>query len=344
MCKITECTGVSKDIYGGCCYKHKRLFLLNQDDNSIIIENFTNNLKDYTKNEIINSIKFFNKDKKNYSVLKKNILFEEYKLLIQKYEKYKKNDIKIIKNIQNKYIGNKKNKINILRGEGFIDKSKTNNEIDFFTYETKEEISDKYYFSYKDESNILWFFDIRSFNKLIEHNQPNPYTMIKIPSNIIKNAKLLSEKINLGKKDEIINQTQLKLSRKQTIKQKCIDLFCDIESTTMYCHPQWFLSLGIPYLKRLYRNLEDLWNYRLQISNEIKSRICPPNGLVFTNRVSEVNGFRDKYDLQNLLLNEVMKFQRASTLEDKKMGFTYFMIGMVSVSKECYETHPFLIV
>ena len=50
----------------------------------------------------------------------------------------------------------------------------------------------------------------------------------------------------------------------------------------MYCHPEWFLHLTINYLKRLYRNLEDLWNYRLQLTNDVKSRICPPNGLAFT--------------------------------------------------------------
>ena len=152
--------------------------------------------------------------------------------------------------------------------------------LDFFTYETRMKLK-KYYFSYKDDKGFIWFFDIRSFNKLIEHNQPNPYTMVKIPSKIIEKAKLLSKKINLGKKDEVINQTQLKLSRKQIIKQKCIDLFCDIETTTMYCHPEWFLLLNIHYLKKLYRNLEDLWNYRLQLTNEVKSRICPPNGLTY---------------------------------------------------------------
>ena len=47
----------------------------------------------------------------------------------------------------------------------------------------------------------------------------------------------------------------------------------DIEATTMYCNPQWFFNLHLNNLRRLYRNLEDLWNYRLEISNEIKS-IC----------------------------------------------------------------------
>ena len=84
MCIITDCTGCSKDIYGGNCYKHRGLFLLNQDNNSIILERFTNNSKDYTKTELIKSIKIFNKNKKNYFSLKKNILFEEYKSLILK--------------------------------------------------------------------------------------------------------------------------------------------------------------------------------------------------------------------------------------------------------------------
>ena len=38
----------------------------------------------------------------------------------------------------------------------------------------------------------------------------------------------------------------------------------------MFCRAKSFLDLSISRLKTLYRNLEDIWNYRLQLSNEMK--------------------------------------------------------------------------
>ena len=340
MCNFANCNSKSKK-YGNYCHKHKREYLIKDD--IILISNFTGRCSDYLKKDLVNTINY-RANYKNTKGKNKEELFIFLKELIEKIKEYDENDITKIKKIQGFFRNKKYEKINCFRGEGFLNKDKVNNETDFFTYDTIEEIDEKYYFSYKDEKQFIWFFDIRSFNKLIELKQPNPYTMKEIPSEAISNAKKLTELLNLSKKDELIDKKQIKISRKQMIKQKCIDLFCDIETTTMYCNPQWFFNLHLNNLKRLYRNLEDLWNYRLEISNEIKSRISPPNGLVFTTRVSEVNQIQNKYDIQELLINEINKFQNAITPEDKKMGYTYFMIGLVSVSRECYETHPFLVV
>ena len=86
------------------------------------------------------------------------------------------------------------------KGEGFKDKTKCNNETDFFTYDTLNEIDDKYFFSYKDNGGIIWLFDIRSFLKLLEMGQNNPYTREEIPESVKIRANELSEIINLTKK------------------------------------------------------------------------------------------------------------------------------------------------
>ena len=338
MCIITDCQNKAK--YGEYCTKHKRNYLVSE--NIIIRERFTNKSSDYLKNHIIQTLK---KSIRNYKLIKnkkKEVFFQELKTYYQKLQTYGNDDINKIKILQLIYRYYKSIKVNKLRGEGFLNKEKSNNETDFFTYETRDEIKDKYYFSYKDEKGFIWFFDIRSFNKLIEFNQPNPYTMNKIPNKSIEKSKVLTNILNLSVKDEVVDKKLLQTSRKQIIKQKCIDLFCDIETTTMYCHPEWFLLLNLQYLKKLYRNLEDLWNYRLQLTNDVKSRICPPNGLAFTMRVSDINRISDGPELRNIILNEILKFKNASTVEDKKMGYTYFIIGLGSVSRSCYECHSWL--
>jgi len=340
MCILTECQNKCK--YGDYCTKHKRHYLVSGDQ--INTMKFTNKESDYLKKDIITTVEAIHYT--NYCGVrnkKKKDAFLILQEVFSKFKKYDEKEINIIVKLQKTYQLRKENEIKKLRGEGFVDKTKSNNDTDFFTYETIDEIKNKYYFSYKDDNEFIWFFDIRSFNKLIEFKQPNPYTMSAIPRSIIKRSKLLTEKLKLGVLDEVIDHTQLQVSIEQTIKQKCIDLFCDIENTGYYCQPNWFLNLNINLLKKLYGNLEDLWNYRLQITSDVKKKISPPNGRVFTQRVSDVNRYSNIGEIRKLILNEVMRFQNAISSDDRKLGYMYFIIGLGTVSRECCETHPWII-
>ena len=59
-------------------------------------------------------------------------------------------------------------------------------------------------------------------------------------------------------------------------------------------------------------------------------------------KVSDVMRYNSKEVLQELIINDVMKFRGATTDEDKKLGYMYFLIGLGSVSRECWETHQWL--
>ena len=337
MCIFSHCN--NKDKYGEYCYKHRRNYLIDSDTNRIIIERWTNKCSDYLKDDILKNLHAFGYWPTENNKKQLFILLSEKINALQTYnEKDLQNIIYIQKIIKDKGL----QKLNKLRGPGFLNKTLSNNESDFFTYDSREEIENKYYFSYKDEKEFIWFFDIRSFNKLIEMKQPNPYTMLPIPKEVIKRSKKLIKLLHLNQSDELIDQKQLQLSRRQIVKQKCIDLFSDIDNSGYYCQPIWFLNLNLSLLKRLYKNLEDLWNYRLQITPEVKSRICPPNGLVFTTRISDVNHYTNRDELRDLLLNDIIKFQNAVSFEDKKLGYMYFIIGLGTVSRPCVETHEWL--
>ena len=127
--------------------------------------------------------------------------------------------------------------------------------------------------------------------------------------------------------------------RKETIKQKIVDLFSFIEQSGYTCHIEWFTSLSIRRLKELYKQLEDIWNYRSQLSHEMKCNICPPNADIFKTPMIEVMNYNNREDLQELILHEVMKFTQASTDSDRKLGFMYFLIAFGMVSQPCYLAH-----
>ena len=100
------------------------------------------------------------KKKKEYETL----LFDYFEKL-NEYTKHLDKIVLIQKNVR-KYLNSKKLKT---QGIGIINKSKCSNPEDFYTLDNINEIEDKYFFSYEQDGHI-YFFDIRSFNKLLNNN------------------------------------------------------------------------------------------------------------------------------------------------------------------------------
>ena len=313
--------------YGEYCYKHRREYLI--QNNTICRDRFTGLSKDYLKKDLINYMK--HKMRINTIISDKKKLFEKVDKHINAINEYHSidNDENIIK-IQSLVRGkNTRNKLN---------EFKCNNSEDFYTYDELKDIPKKYFYSYVDNKKFRWGFDIRSFDKLIAMNYPNPYTTEPIPQNIVSEVK---QKINDLRKDNnyIDISDSIVRERKDANKQKIVDLFSYIEQSGYTCQIDWFTSLTVRRLKELYRQLEDVWNYRSQLSNQMKRNICPPNADIFNTPMIEVMNYTSKEDLQELILHEVMKFTNAVSDSDRKLGFMYFLIAFGMVSPQCYQAH-----
>jgi len=328
-------------MYGNYCKKHKRSHLIQNE--LISFTNFTNKSSDYLKGDILNTLNKID-IKKHKKSLKKGILFDILSNKYGKFVHYTNNYSSIIM-IQKHY---KKRYIKLhgsLRGEGFIDKSKCNNQEDFFTYETAYEIDDKYFFSYKDNKNIVWFFDIRSLKKILEMDQPNPYTMVPIDNNIKRKAQKLIKYLNdknipLHFEDEM---KELKKDKKSILKLKIVDLSANIERLGFSFNIEWFKGLHTTNLKKLYSLLEDIWNYRAQLSSAMKMKICPPNGIVFNKSQLEIRNITSRDNIRTIILDDVLKFGNAVEEGDKKTGYMYFLIGLAKINPVVYDIHPWIL-
>jgi hypothetical protein len=319
MSTCTNCSSKAKVVYGGYCKNHRKEYLL--DDSMILIDRFTCEMKDYTLPEL------------------KNFFTE----LVTYFNSNKYRDVNISSIIRLQSIVRRKlltNRVR-LRGTCVLNRSLCNNDEDFYTYDPKDEIEDKYFFSYKDSSHNYWCFDIRSLKKLIDMNYGNPYTTEPIPD-IIKDkvhtliSKLLSQNIQV-----VIDNTVI-TDRKLVIKQKFVDIFSQIEVSGYSCNIDWVLNLSVPRLKRLYRELEDIWNYRAGLSQQVKCNIAPPHGQLFVMPVHDYMICTEKLELLEILGNELMKIMGATSPSDMNLGFMYFIMGLSIVNQQCLMIHPWV--
>ena len=334
-CEINECS--SMRAYGCFCRKHKDNYLLDTDG-YLLNQRFTNNPKDYKVCSLKKTCEqLAPQKKKQIKKLKKPELFNLYSLMI-KWSSVSDYEGKVIQSLQRKVKKTLQDKLLIKsQGPAVLNRSLCNNSEDFYTFEDIEEVPQKYFYSYKDDKDIVWGFDIRSLVELMQNNGENPYTRISLPQ-VVKDdisriqKSLIKEKLHTTHK-KIVSQDKTTL-----LYQRVTDLFSRIEYNGYSCSENWMLSLSLNNLKKLYRNLEDIWNYRLQQTNEQKIKICPPNGVNFA-RSSFILHTNSREAVIDVLISDICRFERAQDPNDTKLGYMYFLIGLGGFSRECYETH-----
>ena len=328
-----KCNKKPNKCYGGYCKKHKDEYLLKEG--IINLDNFTGDIKDY---KLCDLKKYCNETiSKCPSKFKKDDYFKKIMEYHNK-QNYLQNNIKYILKIQSYVRRFTINKNIRLRGLAYLNRSICNNDEDFYTYEPIQDIEDKYFFSYKDNQKNFWGFDIRSLKKLLDMNYDNPYTTEVIPESVKIQVNTLINHLNQKNVVTVIENTIVS-DRKALVKQKFVDIFAQMEYVGYSCDVSWVLELNNHRLKRLYRELEDIWNYRANLSEVTKRAIVPPNGRLCSTPVSDYNHCNVRVELQEMLANELLKICGAVDPGNMNLGFMYFIIALSYVSRPCFMIH-----
>lgn len=228
-----------------------------------------------------------------------------------------------------------------LKGKNNKKGDKYSNETDFYTMERIDEISRLEYYIYK-EGSFKYVFKISSlieyFNK---KNSMNPYNRNKFPSNMIKKVREMSILNNILRILPENKDEEMILSEEIKIRQKSIDLFQDINLLGNYSDFMWFLNLGRGGTYRFIRELEDIWNYRSQISDEVKKEIYPPTGNPFINE--EIHRDLEINEIKNVALNIINKLVNTSTdNQSRSLGAIYVLSALTLVSFNAAVSLPWL--
>jgi hypothetical protein len=127
--------------------------------------------------------------------------------------------------------------------------------------------------------------------------------------------------------------------RKTTVKHKFVDIFSQMEYSGYSCDVSWILELNNSRLKRLYKELEDIWNYRANLSETTKRLIAPPDGRLCTVPVVDYNNCNISVELQEMLATTLLKICNATDPGNMNLGFMYFIISLSCVSRDCLLIH-----
>jgi hypothetical protein len=301
-----------------------------------------NNYNDITKyNYNVTQLKSFAK----YYKLKLSGNKNELLLRVYSFLHFSSFIIKIQKNFRRLIVKKYKN----LHGPAAINRKICNNNTDFITMETIEEINFHQFFSYKDTDGFIYGFDISSLHNLnskCSKDMKNPYnrklfpeTVIKDIKSMIKISKILKININLTYED-----ASQKVSNEKAIELRALSLFQNIDALGNYSNPKWFLSLNKIQIIKLLRELCDIWNYRVQITPEIKRNICPPNGDPFRNlSMTYIQTEESMLQIRKVVLEVFEKLVNNGIDKDSKSLGAYYVLGCLTlVNQEAATSLPWL--
>lgn len=240
-----------------------------------------------------------------------------------------------------------------LYGPAFKNASLCTNSDDFYSMEPLNELHPFQRFSYKDDDDFIYGFDIISIYNLIgqtENGQKvqNPFNRKLIKWCILENLRsliMLSYILNIPVKLQLEEDTS-QIDRKKAVELECLRLFQIINSLGNYSDQKWFMELNSNELVRFLRELIDIWTYRAQLTNETKLSICPPYGNPFIhinripiNRLSnlEIDELRS-----HLLIIIDMLVTSGLDQSNKSLGAIYVLGALTIVNEDAANALPWL--
>ena len=136
------------------------------------------------------------------------------------------------------------------------------------------------------------------------------------------------------------------LTEEQELDQYIIKIFQKIDTFGYNTNISWFSNLTENNLYKLWFYLEDIWNYRANLSNEEKNNIInhsvKPFSIFYKYKHKQIN-ITNKVQLQNHILDDFDLFLSYSkNREYSNIGCLYILTSLSMVSIDCLQTMPWL--
>lgn len=268
------------------------------------------------------------------------------------------------------------NKYRMLCGPGYLHTSDCVNDTDFYTFDKLSKIRPMELFTYRDNDDKIYGFHIASIFHLIISSYPNitnPYNRSVIPSCVIKNVyeklvygSLLGFRVSvkLDDDDNVYNDDEAAtvasadassaaggggggLTREKQEELFIVDLFQHINTLGNYSDSEWFIALQRTELIRFIRNIHDIWYYRANLTQEMKERICPPNGNPFVLHNAHVNlnvlTLLTDPEIRTICVSIIDRMvRRGISREDQCLGAFYVLATLTIVNQDARNAMPWL--
>jgi hypothetical protein len=236
---------------------------------------------------------------------------------------------------------------NKLRGPGRFNRKLCVNETDFFTMEDIASVPFSDIYTYRDKKGQVYAFEITSIFNLFKKGTSrttNPYNRDPFPTHVRDDLKrILQISKVLGEAIDVSIEEPETIPIEKQLELRATGLFHAIDSLGNYTDPAWFNNLQRIMLIRFIRELSDIWNYRAQLSHQIKREICPPYGNPFGSLNMRALPVYPEDQIKRIALNIIETMvKQGATESNRSLGANYVLCALTLVSPEAAESLPWL--
>jgi hypothetical protein len=196
-----------------------------------------------------------------------------------------------------------------LRGPGLRNRESCVNDCDFYSLDPLSTIHHHQFFSFADEKNFVYGFDLFSLMTLMKKTNKiiNPYNRSPIPNDafmallglykitrilfpqwipssetpipLVKRPARITRALSstpelLNEPSETTVRASLQTIQAQPLETRIRELFMEINQLGNYAESRWFTDLDRLRLARYYSVYHDWWTSRFRLSSEVKRKIC----------------------------------------------------------------------
>ena len=228
-----------------------------------------------------------------------------------------------------------------LHGSALYKRELCVNDTDFLSMDDLKSIKYSQFYCFTEltkDKEYIYGFDILSlFNLIGKHNDcskiVNPYTRNFISKQNIENLYALiklSKALNI-KIRTIIKNTENEITNEKSIELRILDLFQAINSLGNYSDHLWFYSLNKQQLLRFLYELQDVWNYRSQLTLQTQREICP-DGYPFRslNAIRMISDYNLTF-IQRIIIDIMEEMVHTGINTDSKSLGAYYILGCLTL-------------
>ena len=227
------------------------------------------------------------------------------------------------------------------------------NTTDFYTLDSIENIPEEYLYDY-EEGGLYYAFDIRTLYDYLQSCNPlegykNPYTQLAIPEEKFEQIKKAHKKLQKRGLSVDNYKEDVKLEPEKELEWRCLGIFQKINELGHYSEYNWFWDLKLQGLKRMYIELEDLWNYRIYLTPEQKQKILPKYRPFRTVNIPQFTLISNINVARTVLLDEIEHFismgrpEGKNGNDNKYTGSIFVLTALVEVSPIAATIMPHLV-
>lgn len=208
--------------------------------------------------------------------------------------------------------------------------NKSVNDTDLYTYEPIKHIPSQYLIMLKSEGHY-YGFDVRTAIVILQKfHGVNPYNNVEFND---------GTKLQVQKRIGLLYRLGLKTGFAEFEASLCsrtVNVFQEMIALDFYVNPDWFLELNLAKMRRLYQSVSHIWNSEY-IMPEVRAQITQQQ--IFSLPKSRyVQYSKDKLGLT--ILSDLEHMISESSVENRKLGAIYFLMGFVKVSEPAAISFP----